>query len=615
MHLPEVWEGKYKKKKVGEELGEELGYHSACVDLAGDDLYDSDGYLHSGIWHATNYGGLHTEPLPSFEENRLHRLKDMFVQEIATILGGRLPFDVCENIGRYCCLREYATRLFTEAWSNRGGFRPEDAAFRVTKSHSIWAQHIEFEGLKYMKSLSTTRRNESDTNIFAAESGKFLNIYIGEDCLDIREVIITQDDKLPSLNQDGRLRWVVHRNRMLPFWFKVKSDTVLPNDPDTYQLAPQLPYSYYEYPKELVIHAVDWNTPGCRGYSVLMFDNTRIWRITPNDLGESSLPYPDINRNLSYKWVYIPIDPDERVSELWLRQCERLNPGNTIKSLVVLTNKGRSFCLGPHMGFRSSLGEQKFSYEAITELSPTKPSRMFYCHDGPKSWLGFEQATTWDQRMIERSLGKASHATPFDKGELYHSSSANLEDVSTISVCRSWKSDPDKVVGMLFTYADGRQRCIGQIRLEYMEAPMKATSGKIWLGCSKNKNEHFLDGFWPPTKKINWVGVDEPFQDGTREYLEVPLTGSLEWQSYGVCNSVLHHESSELQHELDEVLARDAASGEPASKTVKTFFTLTEYVSRVIYCIKYMEPISLGEGANRAGNRSHLEHCIHLGFV
>ncbi|EWY92497.1 hypothetical protein FOYG_06048 [Fusarium oxysporum NRRL 32931] len=141
----------------------------------------------------TSYGVGYTELLPSVEAARVRRLKKRFAQELIAIVGYRLPFEICENIGRYC-FSGYATKLINDVWSNKDFAGPRDATLQVTKSRSIWAQHIEFEGLQYIKSLSTTRKSESDTKLFEATSGIRVSVYFAEDCLGIREVVITQDD-------------------------------------------------------------------------------------------------------------------------------------------------------------------------------------------------------------------------------------------------------------------------------------------------------------------------------------------------------------------------------------------------------------------------------------
>ncbi|RYC88446.1 hypothetical protein BFJ63_vAg8664 [Fusarium oxysporum f. sp. narcissi] len=598
-HLLDPWAGEYIEPERIDPTGWEFacrrplekGYHPECVHLVAKGLPFGDS-IHCAIKDRTSYGVGYTELLPPVKAARVRRLKKRFAQELMAIVGYRLPLEICENIGRYC-LSEYATKLINDVWSNKDFAGPRHATLRVTKSCSIWAQHVEFEGLQYIKSLSTTRKSESDTKLFEATSGIRVSVYFAEDCLGIREVVITQDDNNTSLNRDKGLKWVVNRRKALPFSFKYKTDglklrdlaiteienedanclqrrwAVLPNDLDISQLAPPPPGCNFEVSNE-PIRAVDWNLPGCRGYSVLI-DGYCICDIISNNMAGPSSQLVDVSNEYKGVWFYVPVDRDERIAELWLRIEDR---GNTYtwhrnyKCLVMRTNKGRSFVLGLQSGKAS-----KFTYQPITTLSLTDPSRMLYCKTKTRFWLGFEQAMTWDQHDIGISLPNSSKSTPYQFKEL-NSSNAELRDVRAVAVCRNWRYSKDAgIVGMLLTYADGHQRSLGQIRLDYMEAPLTVSSGKIWLGCDKSEKKPLPNGFWPGTFEIKWVEMDKPLQDKNREYFELPLTGSLKWESYSIgdLQSVCHHESSELQNEMDRVLAREAESGGRAPGVVKTF--------------------------------------------
>ncbi|KAF5663918.1 hypothetical protein FDENT_13009 [Fusarium denticulatum] len=603
-YLPTPWEGKYFGIDAPGAL--ETGYHSSCVDQFAVDLSPGDN-THIAIWNATRYGdtkygNIGNEPLPSFEANRLRRLKKMFAEEFMTTIGGRLPLEVCENIGRYC-LRDCAARLFKDAWGKKSHFGTRDAAFRVTKSHEVWAQHIEFEGIQYIKSLSTTRRNESDTKLFGAAHGTRVNIYFAEDLLGIREVIITQDDDTPLTQGEG-FTWVVNRRIALPFWFKSKSDglklrelaitrtkkldanfrqrrwALLPDDLDACRLAPPLVCDT-EVPME-PIRAVDWNLPGCRGYSILI-DMNRVSDIIPNNTKGPSSQFMDVDNKHWGAWIYIPIDENERVAELWFRKGEfPRNDSSPAKcrSLIIRTSKGRSFALGSNIESRSTKKDVcKFTYQGIAVLLSTLPSRMLYCKARPSNfWLCVNPAKSLDLRRIDLSLPRPSKPTAFT-GKQFLSSVAELRDVRTIAVCRNRKSYVgEEVVGLLLTYADGRQRCLGHIRLDHMDAPLLVTSGKTWLGSEKSDEEPLPKGFWPRTKQIKWVGVEKPFPDEKLEYLEVSLEGSLEWHSYnnrGHYDHAVHHlGSSELQDtadEMDGVLAHETTSEELDPLAVKTF--------------------------------------------
>ncbi|EMT61152.1 hypothetical protein NOF04DRAFT_9256 [Fusarium oxysporum II5] len=222
-HLLDTWAGEYIEPERIDPTGWEFacrrplekGYHPECVHLVAKGLPFGDS-IHCAIKDRTSYGVGYTELLPSVEAAR-----------------------ICENIGRYC-LSEYATKLINDVWSNKDFAGPQDATLRVTKSRSIWAQHVEFEGLRYIKSLSATRKSESDTKLFEATSGIRVSVYFAEDCLGIREVVITQDDNTTSLNQDKGLRWVFNRRKALPFSFKYKTSisyfSILDNTGDLHLL-------------------------------------------------------------------------------------------------------------------------------------------------------------------------------------------------------------------------------------------------------------------------------------------------------------------------------------------------------------------------------------------
>ncbi|KAF5663782.1 hypothetical protein FCIRC_11071 [Fusarium circinatum] len=530
-HLLNPWAGEYMEPESIEPIDREStkrrrplekGYHSECVHLVAKGLPFGDS-IHRTIKDRTGYGVGHNELLPSREAGRVRRLKKMFAQEFMVIVRYRLPLEICENIGRDC-LSEYATKLINRVWSDKDFAGPQHATLRVTTSGSVWAQHVEFEGLQYIKSLSATRKSESDTKLFEATSDIRVNVYFAEDCLGIRDVVITEYDSIPSLNQDKDLRWVVSRRKALPFSFKYNTDglklrdlamtkredagpnyrqrrwAVLPNDLNISRLAPPRPGCNFEVSNE-PIRAVDWNLPGCSGYSVLI-DQYSIYDIISHNMGGPSSRLVDVSNEHRGDWFYIPVDRDERIAELWLRSEDRGNKWNrNRKCLVMRTNKGRSFVLG-FQGGEAGM----FTYQPVTTLSLTDPSRMLCCKTKESGfWLGFEQAMTWDQHATCISLLSSSQFTPYQFKEIL-SWNAELRDVRTVAVCRNWRYSKNVgIVGMLLTYADGHQRSLGQIRLDYMEPPLTVSYGKIWLGCDKSENEPIPEGFWPRTNRIKWV--------------------------------------------------------------------------------------------------------------
>ncbi|KAF5984965.1 hypothetical protein FCOIX_2308 [Fusarium coicis] len=557
LRLLSLWAGEYKEPerieptdwKSAETRPLEKGYHSECVDLVAKGLPSAD-YIHRTIKGRIGYEIGYSELLPSMEAARVHRLQKRFGQDLMAIVAYRLPLEICENIGRYS-LSGYTTNLINDVWSNKDFAGPRHASLRMTDSSSIWAQHVEFEGLQYIKSLSTARRTESDTKLFEATPGVVVSVYFAEDCLGVREVLITRDDHTPSLNQDEGLRWVINRRKPLPFSFRYKTDglklrdlaitkskdakaeyrqrrwAALPKYLDTSQLAPPKPGCNFEVSNE-PIRAVDWNLPGCRGYSILI-DHFTICDIISHNTEGSSSRLADVSNENKGDWFYIPVDRDERIAELWLR----------------IEDHGYTW-----------------SYNSlINKIS--------------KFWMGFERKRTWENHAIGIIYPNLPKRIPFLREELL-SSNAELWDVRAVAVCRNWRYSKDAgIVGMLLTYADGHQRSLGQIRLDYMEAPLTISSEKIWLGSDKSENEPLPEGSWLEANKIKWFDVDKPIENENRQYLEIPLTGSLEWESYSNGgywqHTVRHRESSEMRNEMDQVLAREARNGRRPRRVVKRF--------------------------------------------
>ncbi|KAF4498912.1 catechol O-methyltransferase [Fusarium agapanthi] len=487
-HLPNPWAGKYMEpERIGPTDREsakprrplEKGYHSECVHLVAKGLPFGDS-VHRAIKDRTGYGIGYSELLPSTESARVYRLTKMFAQEFMPIVGYRLPLEICEY-------------LINGVWSNKDFVGPQHATLRVTNSCSVWAQHVEFEGLQYIKSLSATRKSESDTKLFEATCDR-VNVYFAEDCLGIRDVVITEYDNTPSLNQDKDLRWVGLKLRDLAMtkmedaeaYYRRRRWAVLPNDLNISRLAPPQPECNFEVSNE-PIRAVDWNLPGCCGYSVL--------------IGRPYSQLADVSNEHKGDWFYVPLDREERIAELWRRIEDHGNMWYCYNTLIMRTNRGRSFVLGHRISGRA----RKVTCRPITTLSPTDSSRMLYCKTKQlKFWLGFERVKTWERHAICIPYPNPPTPTPFLLKQLL-SSNAELRDVKAVAVCRNWRYSKDVgIVGMLLTYADGHQRSLGQLRLDYMEPPLTVSSDKIWLGSDKSENEPIPEGFWLSANKIKW---------------------------------------------------------------------------------------------------------------
>lgn len=86
------------------------------------------------------------------------------------------------------------------------------------------------------------------------------------------------------------------------------------------------------------VHAVDWNLPGVSGYAIGLhcscIDSIVLYRS-----GKLSPALLDAYDNAASTCLYLPVDPDERISELWLRSgdfpCDDDDALTRAESLIV----------------------------------------------------------------------------------------------------------------------------------------------------------------------------------------------------------------------------------------------------------------------------------------
>ncbi|KAG5763901.1 hypothetical protein H9Q72_008031 [Fusarium xylarioides] len=603
--LPLTWDDKYYlENEIFHDHGQKA-FHAGCFKIAGDAVFDK-GFLESCTWNLVwfDFHGSFTQPPPSAVAKRTRWLKSSLSLEVLHTIRNRLPIEVCENIAAYC-LSEYATNLHLDAWQRRDSSDPnENITLPVFNGQTVWAQYVEIEGRNYVKSLSTVRMNENDTMVFKVKPKPYysmgLEMYFAEDSLGVRSVIACSDDGVRGTEEPG-LRWayISHILYNLPLYIRMNFDGLKVRNLDVTQYEREhhvqrtrwamfprgLSYlgapddHIFESSDRAAVHAVDWNLPGVSGY-VIGLQRSCIGSIVPYRPGRLPPALIDAYDNARSTWLYFPVDPDEKISELWLRSGDFPQDDDALiraKSLIVVTSNGRSLVLGPDIRSRSPRSDRPLNYEALANL-PSTPTRTFYYKYGhAESWLGFERMTTWHDRKTELSFGPTGPG-PYDWSDQFFSTSAYLENLQTITPCRGWRNCVDnEILGLLFTYEDGRQRSVGHIRLDHFQDPVNITSDRFWIGSRDTEPDQ--EEPYPPTGHITWLGVCKPIPNAGLEYLEIPLRGKLEWRSsWGTVpkeSAVRHLEDCNLQSEMDQVLAREAASGAVASKTVNTFSVRT----------------------------------------
>ncbi|KAF4945846.1 hypothetical protein FGADI_11642 [Fusarium gaditjirri] len=596
----EPWTTTYSKPEISWTVAySKHTFHAECVELAQPDLMSGQ-RLDPGIYDATFLEPLREGqyPLPAFETRRLNWLKKTFSENLFQAINYRLPREVCDNIAQYC-LRDRAVQVVRDLWLRKDRPKPGRISMEIKQGNSLWAQYVYYEGIRHVRSLSYHSVGGDETQIFQDRQGN-VNIFVLHDYLGVVDIIATSNSEIPpSKEQTGRW-WTLFTPNKEPFYLKARFDGIKLRELAAYKYADDRP----RYPPDLrwsvlpttldpipeppipcsntlldgeIIWAIDWNQPDVIGYSFYLWDNT-VMKIISHKVGEKR-PY-NFSTNVQYRfsWVYFPVDADERISEIWIRRYavklveELCSPMATI---LLRTSKGRLLTLGPQLKYRQPLGYKTHAkYDLVGTLPQTYPCRMYFANwYDSGSWMRFEGASTFAKLNLGGCYNKELELLPDDCK--YQYSSAELDGVRTVTPCGSWRDyRPDAILGLLLTYEDGRQRCVGQVRLDFLLDPIEVTSEAMWI-CYPETDELS----WCANKEDDESGVDLISFEGPDEleepYIKIPMRGCLDWYfSERQCH-LSHRDDSEPLDEFLEVLSQEAAPGMPRQgHVVKPFSVL-----------------------------------------
>lgn len=212
----------------------EFGCHPACVALTQPRKLIKDWKF--ALPEVTGGRSDFTEPPSSWTKRRTQWIKQTVATDLRQALGGRLPEEIYQHIASFC-LRERACQLLIDLWLGHSRPNTPVQTLYIGRYASVWAQYVEVEGLRYVKSLSTRRITQQDALVFKARFKKrsatdrpeaVLNIYYSEDYLGIRDIIVTEDEELPTLRMESGLSWAVLRHQKTPVRFTLQNDVSYP---------------------------------------------------------------------------------------------------------------------------------------------------------------------------------------------------------------------------------------------------------------------------------------------------------------------------------------------------------------------------------------------------
>lgn len=110
----------------------------------------------------------------------------------------------------------------------------------------------------------------------------------------------------------------------------------------------------------------------------------------------------------------------------------------------------------------------------------------------------------------------------FFEREFFYSS-ASLEDVAAVDVCRGDGMDGKIITGMVFRYKSGHRASVGQVQLQGLDYPAPiGDSQALWLGFAK-------DYLAPSAPFVLAVALLPPHAPDDLVWVSVPWSGTLDW--------------------------------------------------------------------------------------
>ncbi|KAH7173851.1 uncharacterized protein B0J16DRAFT_406211 [Fusarium flagelliforme] len=515
----------------------------------------------------------------------------------------KLPLELCRMVSD----DDELIRLYTLAEMSLER-RQKDWSIDLTLP--VWATYTTIDGVEYVSALSNSQTTKSRRVCQDIIADKVL--YISSDHLGIRQILtdpsraildeyhpaywqtVSVESQTLSFTGDGyRLREVVRPSTQPPvFWPS-------PNSP-----AP-LTLFYPGWGEGAVVarmKALSFNEPDTTGYSIC-------WAGTEMDAIQAHRSTDECNRGGGItsrerseyeemgnsKCTYHPIAQDEYVKQVWLRDCIQYDTVKELPypkessrfhyhistpwgtqtykglarhkrpsdmALALVTSKGRTIVAGNHPdhGFHAPEFKCKRQWCLVSETETHAPMTIFIAlptHGIPL--FAAPKLSGNEQRHPPPKQSSIGRMPNFNPLFTLHYSSASLENVTSVTVCRSrnvkdegtirhfilgnsrfdeWKYK--KVAGLLFKYADGHEESVGCFRFDWVEPPVdtRGTTG-LFVGEKPGRIEqiksHVADvDIRPPKGKTEWI------------WKELPWDGILEWwfNPENLDSSITHIESS-----------------------------------------------------------------------
>ncbi|KZL64983.1 hypothetical protein CT0861_12835, partial [Colletotrichum tofieldiae] len=420
-------------------------------------------------------------------------------------------------------LQGTALRRYTVACTRILPKDMESGSSRIRVSAEIWARFIDFEGVRYISSLSNSPDDDHAESIFAPNTAQAVDsIYVAENHLGAMQVLFCSSVKAPVVERRQGLWWrIIQLRGRCPVLViqtdGVKLRTIMVESEEAgshltqslWSVPPSEPLRLVQLearPPAAQLSMLACNEPGIAAYSV--YWNCSIMLLHAHIPGEDLTFYEGYQEGI---WLHFPLKTGEKISEIWKHgQVE------SDLALILKTNHSRVALFGPQ-----SIS-QPLPLPTLIDLPPQdRGSRFFFEHSplGVCS-LYFETPKPAPPTNSSLTLPKPMSRQPKSFSESYFYTTADLDDIEMIVPCQRYIRGKRHIIGLLLQFPEGRQSCVGQVRLDSLGGPLRADGHQsMWLGFSKSDHRPFVSA----------VVLSKPRGNEGISWLEIQFYGTLEW--------------------------------------------------------------------------------------
>ncbi|KAF5562006.1 hypothetical protein FPHYL_5875 [Fusarium phyllophilum] len=477
-----------------------IGYHVECSEIASSFGLDKRAFVQVARYSYE----------PSVQEDE--RRREWILNHLHQIMSEKfphLPPEILLMVNKHLILHYAIASLSHVSRSRQCTIEP---------LKDVWATHLDLDGIQYIASLSNTPKPGSRLLWREVEGQEENHLFISEDHLGIRQIVNDPGAVTPEHDSSGWWRTLPITSKFLSFsddGLKLRSFAAAPLNPTIcwpYPMAPDaLKNMAYHVTKdsssslgmtiEARMVALEFNKPGITGYSACWYKDQLVDLHTHK--AEESLAFyreqdemakhkaskkksDDLTASSSPHWTHHPLNPGERVEQVWLRSKKQADEKDTPEderrpkttdaatetAILLVTDQSRTLTMGRNSSPHSE-------WKCVAKESTDSPMLVYFSPRlGGISLFASPTVKGSDKKTLPAALA------PESETHLIETPEVSLEAVREVQICREQsEKGTSSIFGLLFRHKDGSQACVGEFRFDHAkEVVSVADSTCFYLG-------------------------------------------------------------------------------------------------------------------------------------